>query len=146
MNHDCRLPGCIPIAAASCWLIHDISLDMITSICVPVQSIKPLAAWDTCTLVRIEELYRNILEGQLDMLLPLANKQAPEQPVALGRLIAMPVRQHLQLQVMIMTFHALPARKRASSVSAGKAWQACLASLYTAHLRQRGARSCRMPV
>lgn len=47
------------------------------------------------------ELYKNILEGHLEMLLPLANGQVAEQPITLGRLIAMPAQQHMQLQVRL---------------------------------------------
>ena len=55
----------------------------------------------------VGELNRNILEGRLEMLLPLANGQIPEQPITLGRLVAMPAQQHLQLQVRLMTIHCV---------------------------------------
>ncbi|KAK9858389.1 hypothetical protein WJX84_009546, partial [Apatococcus fuscideae] len=63
-----------------------------------LQSIKPCTAWEGCTPVPLEQLYSSILEGRLDLRIPLANGQAPERAILLSRLVAMPVRQHLQLQ------------------------------------------------
>lgn len=46
----------------------------------------------------MEQLYSAILDGRLDLRLPLANGQAPEQSILLSRLVAMPAQQHMQLQ------------------------------------------------
>lgn len=65
-----------------------------------MQSVKPNAAWEGITPVPMEELYSSILEGRMDLRLPLANGQAPEMAILLSRLVAMPIEQHLQLQVI----------------------------------------------
>lgn len=48
----------------------------------------------------MEDLYSSILQGRLDLRLPLANARAPDRAVLVSRLVAMPVKQHMQLQVM----------------------------------------------
>lgn len=48
----------------------------------------------------MEELYSSILEGRMDLRLPLANGLAPERAIQFRHLVAMPVEQHLQLQVI----------------------------------------------
>ena len=65
-----------------------------------MQFVKPNAAWEGITPVPMEELYSSILEGRMDLRLPLANGQAPEMSILLSRLVAMPIEQHLQLQVI----------------------------------------------
>ena len=64
-----------------------------------MQAMKPCAAWEGYTSVPLEQLYSCILEGRLDLRLPLANGQAPERAILLSRLVAMPIEQHLKLQV-----------------------------------------------
>ncbi|KAK9834457.1 hypothetical protein WJX74_002154 [Apatococcus lobatus] len=63
-----------------------------------MQSLKPCAAWEGCTPVPMEDLYSGIFHGRLDLRLPLANARAPDRAVSLSRLVAMPVKLHLQLQ------------------------------------------------
>lgn len=65
-----------------------------------MQSVTPNAAWEGLTPVPLEELYSSILEGRMDLRLPLANGLAPERAILFRRLVAMPVEQHLQLQVI----------------------------------------------
>lgn len=47
----------------------------------------------------MEQLYSAILEGRLDLRLPLANGQIPDRSILLSRLVAMEAQQHVRLQV-----------------------------------------------
>ena len=47
----------------------------------------------------MEELYRSILEGRMGLRLPL---DVGQRTIALGRLLVMPVKQHMQFQVSIL--------------------------------------------
>ena len=47
----------------------------------------------------MEHLYDCILQGRLDVRLPLANGQAAESVSSLRQLVAMPKEQHVKLQV-----------------------------------------------
>ena len=64
-----------------------------------MQAIAPCAAWVGCTPVPMQQLYSSLLEGRLELRVQLANGQAPESIITLRRLLAMPIQQHLQLQV-----------------------------------------------
>ncbi len=70
-----------------------------------MQSMRPCTEWQGCTPVLMEDLYSSILEGRLDLLVPLANGQAPERTTVLRHLVAMPAQQHLQLQVLVIPAH-----------------------------------------
>lgn len=60
---------------------------------------KPSAEWDSITPVPIKQLYSSILEGQLEVELPLVNKLAPERAVELGYVVAMSIHHHMEFQV-----------------------------------------------
>lgn len=62
---------------------------------------KPCAAWEGYTPVPLGLLYSSILQGRFEMQLPLANAQAPDRTMLLSQIVAMPVHQHLQLQVHV---------------------------------------------
>ncbi len=66
------------------------------------QAMKPSAAWEGHTPIPLDQLYSSILHGRMDVRLPLANAQAPERSMQLGRIVEMPVQQHLQLQVRVL--------------------------------------------
>ncbi len=65
-----------------------------------LQAVKPGPAWEDCTPVPMDQLYCSILEGRTSLQLPLDIGQTTERMITLGRLSIMPVKQHLQLQVM----------------------------------------------
>ncbi|KAK9858381.1 hypothetical protein WJX84_003691 [Apatococcus fuscideae] len=92
--HSSGLASSYPIMARS---------DVLASRKARLQAVKPCEAWAGCTPVPLEQLYSCILEGRLDLSLPLANRQAPESTIFLSRLVAMPVQQHLKLQA---SYHA----------------------------------------
>lgn len=66
----------------------------------------------------LEDLYSSILHGRLNLRLSLANSRAPERSVLLSRLVAMPVKQHLQLQVITVpaTHHACMEAGRVAAI------------------------------
>ncbi|KAK9859389.1 hypothetical protein WJX84_012025 [Apatococcus fuscideae] len=81
--------------------------ELLQSKCLQIQTIKPSSAWASCTPVPVEQLYTCILEGRLDIHIPLATDQAPEKAVVLRTLVAMPAELHLQMQAQ---YHATIAK------------------------------------
>ncbi|KAK9846228.1 hypothetical protein WJX84_007572 [Apatococcus fuscideae] len=103
------LPASLPLSA-SLLAISDQPLSharFIASRKQDLQSFTPGPGWDECTPAPMEQLYSAILEGRLDLRLPLANGQAPERAILLSRLVAMPAQQHMQLQAQ---YHACLAQ------------------------------------
>lgn len=82
-----------------------------------MQSVKPNAAWEGLTPVPMEELFSSILEGRMELRLPLANGLAPERAILIRSLVAMPIEQHLQLQVIHMKQSFISMQSRLSLVS-----------------------------
>lgn len=90
-------------AEQSCLYLQTMSLfqepEVLSSRYVALQSFQPGPGWNECTPAPMEQLFSAILEGGLDLRLPLANGQIPERSIPLSRLVAMEAQQHVRLQV-----------------------------------------------
>ena len=65
-----------------------------------LQAVSPIREWQGVTPVPMDELYKRISQGRLDMRVPVNLADGPDAMIPLSHLAALPVGQHMRIQVL----------------------------------------------